>query len=267
MIGKNYYIYVLALFVLATIFLFGLKEEKNFENMTTIEEIEARISGIGIKNENRGFWWNSGDGYNIFVPADESVTIIKTGVAPVERDLVARKYFDEEGSLADLVLMNRHFIFNIENSSTSTSDKKFYDYVQSYENGDEKCSVIVNPDFMSYPKIIDMGYSMSVVCGNDFEKAKDEQAPLIDSLGLKNTKNVVILKNRMGDFLKVGISSVRSGGYAILKKEGENYRVLFKGQEDPFCNLIKEENIPENILKSFGINGCFIDGAEHKFFE
>lgn len=259
---------ILTLVFLATLFIFfGIlffiknKNEENLQNLSVTEEFiyELKKSNkhLEIQKNKLGFRWNDGSGYTIFVSADESVTIIMEGLDPVERDIVVKEYFDKEISLIDNILMNRHFVFNQENSASDILDDRFYDYIQSYEKDGEKCSVVVNPDFSSHPGFSDMGYSMTVSCGSGFEKAKLEQMPFLEALNLKDKNSVVLLKTQKDHFYEIGIGTVRGGSTAILKKENENYRVLYIGQESPSCELINKESIPKEVLSSIGEGGCF----------
>jgi len=36
-------------------------------------------------------------------------------------------------------------------------------------------------------------------------------------------------------------------------------------QEDPFCEILEKENIPSDVLTSFGIKGCWTEGGYKRF--
>ena len=86
-------------------------------------------------------------------------------------------------------------------------------------------------------------------------------------LGFKNTDSVTTVTHQSGQFLKVAVRiPIKAldgwgGGDAILKKEGDRYRALYKGQESPGCGLIEKENIPNEVLKLFGYDSCWDDGS------
>lgn len=93
-----------------------------------------------------------------------------------------------------------------------------------------------------------------------------EQALIRDALGLKDPRSKAVVTHQSGQFF---IAEVRvpieasptgwGGGHAILKKEGDRYRALYKGQENPPCDVVEEENIPNEIVESLGDYGCWDD--------
>lgn len=257
---KTILIFSILFFIIITFFIKN-NDYKNIQDLLVTEEILDQFKTLNkdfkIQNGEKNFRWIDKNGYTILVPANESVTIIKTSLNPVDADVVISKFFEKELTIIDRVIMNRNFVFNIENSSSDVFDQKFYDYIQSYEKGDEKCSVVVNPDFSSHPGFPDMGYSMTISCGNGFEKAKSEQMQFLEVLNLKDKNSIAILKNQRDDFYEIGVGNVRGGSTAVLKKEDGNYRVLYIGQEVPSCELIDKENIPKEVLSSIGGGDCF----------
>ena len=92
-----------------------------------------------------------------------------------------------------------------------------------------------------------------------------EEALIRDALGFEDPRSSATVTHQSGQFFKVkvrvptGSPSGWGGGYAILKKEGDKYRVLYEGQESPHCDVVEEENIPNEIMESFSPPECWDD--------
>lgn len=231
--------------VLSSILFFN--KINNSQNLTVFEEIKSRISEqVEVKSKKDASFKRIKNGYAILIPATENFYINKQSDEIVEFDK-APNFFKNEISVARNVLENRGFVLNKENSSKDFSDRSFYDYVQSYEKGDNLCVVRVNPD----------NYQFDFSCGESLSEAYKEQLPFLEALGLKDKNATIKIKNKKDDYYEVGIGYIRTGEIAVLKKENGNYRVLYKGQEAPSCELIDEENIPYEVLISIGSGDCF----------
>ena len=93
-----------------------------------------------------------------------------------------------------------------------------------------------------------------------------EQALIHDALGFADPRSKAVVTHQSGQFFKVDVRvpieaspTGWGGGYAILKKEGDKYRALYKGQEPPRCDVVEEENIPNEIIESFSLPKCWDD--------
>lgn len=236
-------------------------KEKELRELSITGELITRFKSADSRTDTRisssGFRWNSDDGYSIFVPSTEAFSLVKPGVGCFERDLVP-DLFKKELSIAKRVFTERGFVLDKTNSSTSTSDRHFYDYVQAYKKGDELCRVVANPDCSSYEESNgQVEHQLRVSCGNTFAQAREEQIPFLEALELKDKNGIIRIKNQSGAFFEVGLGYLRGGSTAVLKKEGDSYRILFIGQESPSCDLIDTEKIPSEVLSSIGGGGCF----------
>ncbi|MBU1557560.1 hypothetical protein KKC45_01205 [Patescibacteria group bacterium] len=254
----------------------GSIEEKDYDNslrgLSITDELVAHFklidseSNIQIKTST--FSWKGDDGYRILIPTTESFFVAKHRNPLSDFRIIPNQHYYQELAIIKQVFAKRDFILDEKNSSKNILDKSFYDYIQAYKNGVELCEVIVNPDSSSYGSEtnFDTGYKLSVSCGNTFDKVYSEQIPFIKAV--KNFKpeykNLIVrIHEHSGDFFKVGVGGFRGGSSAVIKKEGENYRVLYISQEDPSCSLIEEENIPNETLKLFNIKGCY--GGDNGF--
>ncbi|MFQ5662162.1 MAG: hypothetical protein ACE5F2_02845, partial [Candidatus Paceibacteria bacterium] len=246
--GKIVFLGIIAIAMVGTIIflLFDTYENKERElgKLSVVNELITRFKSIDsesdIQTKSFSFRWNDDSGYSILVPSTESFLIAKPRVGCFERDLV-QNIFDKELFIAKKVFIERGFMLDITNSSVDTLDDQFYDYIQAYKKDDELCSVVVNPDCSSYQGSNgETAHQLKVSCGNTFSEARVEQIPFLETLELRNKNSIVRIKNQSGQFFEVGVGSVRGGSTAILKKENDNYRILFIGQESPSCSLIDE---------------------------
>ncbi|NIS38285.1 hypothetical protein GWN26_07170, partial [Candidatus Saccharibacteria bacterium] len=234
------------------------------ELMARLEAIDSESYIQARKSNFTSFRWNDGEGYNIVVPATESFFIVKPKEGcPFDREKTVG-FFSKELSAAEKVFAERGFVLDVRNSSTGASDKSLYDYIQSYKKNDEMCAVAVDPDCSSYQGGgTEMAHQLRVSCGSGFAEARAEQIPFLDALDLKNTNSALRIGSRSGDFFRVGVGGFRAGSAAILKKEGDSYRVLFIGQEGPPCSLLEKEQIPHEVLSSIGGGSCFTDDGRY----
>lgn len=260
---KTTIILIFLILIIAISFVFSQnKRNSELRELTVLEEITIRIKSIDISvniqnKDNPNFRWIK-DGFTILVSATDNFFINKESDKHLEFDIVP-ELFEKELSIIKKVLNNRGFVLDLENSSTNFSDRSFYDYVQSYKKDNELCVAKVNPDDMGY-------YQLIFSCGNSLNEAYEEQIHFLNALDLKDKNTIVRLKNQKGDYYEVGVGGVRGGSDAILKKENNNYRVLFVGQESPYCSLIEREDIPNEVLSSIGGGNCFAEDGSYKRF-
>ncbi len=235
-----------------------------------IQELRTRFAkadpALDVHAQNvASIWWDDVDGYSILVPATESMLFVSLPGQSVQSTNIPKAFFSKELSIAREVFALRGFVLNSTNSSTSTQDVHFYDYVQGYERGDTLCVVTVNPDYSSYVGGgANMGYALTVSCGNALAEAEAQQRPLLDALGKRGQEAVARVLAQDGEFVEVGIGYRRMGETAVLKHEGSTYRVLLLSQEAPPCSFVDAEQIPSDMLSSIGRGGCYTSGDVYR---
>ncbi len=196
--------------------------------------------------------WSNNDGYTIIVPKTESVSFTKNPATgkPFNPAPLAEAYFAQELTIVKQVFTDRGFTLNKLNSIAND-----YFSIQAYEKGDELCTAT-----------IDMGnYSLTITCGNTLVEAQNQQFSFLDALKLKNTGKTVSLINQNGLFFQVYVSGGQGSGggaSAVLKKEGDKYRVLLFDNGLPSCDTIDKEKIPYDMLSTSGKGECFIKGGD-----
>ena len=244
---------------------FPHSKEKNLQNLSIAAELMIRLASINSNDSNvyvgiesSSVKWDDGDGYTIRIPSAESFFIAKHNTGLLDRDQVLST-FHHELSAVRKIFTERGFVLDVLNSSNDMSDRSFYDYVQSYRNNEYLCTALVDPDYSSYPKSgRQLAYRMHVSCGEVyvFDRVQDEQIPFLKALDLRSKKMTAVEGIKSGQFSTVSVSGMRGGGFAIVKREGEQYRVLFQGQEAPPCSLAEKEKIPDDLLSAIAPWRC-----------
>ncbi len=234
---------------------------------TITEELSARlqtaISKIEIsKMDESSLWWNDEDGYSIIVPGIESIEIAKDDGSGAD-NFAETSFARDVLNIADEVLTAREFNLNERNSSDNETDRQFYDYVRAYEKGDELCVVRVDPDYGSSgcTENMFMCNTIEITCGNDLAGSQAKQRPFLEALDLKNKESVATVISQDDPFYQIGMHGRRAGSAAVLKEEGDSYRVIYIGQEGPPCELMDKERIPASVMTSIGKGACFSDSG------
>ncbi len=238
--------------------------------MPIMQELAARFKEANPKLDiqkdfNPTVWWDE-RGYSYRLQSSEGALIVASPGEPgTPAQSVPSTYFYPELEIANKVLYRRGFAVDSFNSSTSTVDRYFYDYVQAYKNGDELCTVVVDPDYGTYNGGgMKYAYTLTVNCANTLAQAKAEQQPFLDALDLRYKEATAYIENQSGDYYLVSFGYRRIGEAAIVKKEGSNYRVLLISQEAPPCDLVDKEKIPTELLGPMGGGGCYESDGSYR---
>lgn len=196
-------------------------------------------------------WWISNNDYNILIPTKDSVLFkVKPpqDMEPTTNIATILKLPNMQAfiNLSIDTLKQHGFVKNEKNSSTSLADKEFYDYIQAYEKGITKCTIVVNPDLYGDVGATQFYFTIETACSNEFEKYYTEQEPILKSLDLH--KEVISgIEKQQGDFYWFNINYRRSGYYTIAKKVGNTYIPIFSGQDVPPCDTMKKYAVPSSF--------------------
>lgn len=141
------------------------------------------------------------------------------------------------------------YTFNQLNTSKSLTDNNFYDYVEAYEKGNIKCTLVADPDCGSEKVGGPMQETLKVSCTDQLDKNIAGQEPLIKAFNLKSSE-IAEITVKSGDFAYLDIHGRRAGYYMIIKKVGNSWKSLYKGQEYPNCAVVNSNKIPASIVDS-----------------
>lgn len=246
---------ILASFIGLIFYIRAITATKQLQIITTIYEKARPLIGpdtILEKNTDGKMWWVTDDGYNIIIPTNDSITF-KTKANKINEtdqnqiDFVMKqpgmnKFYD----LATENFERDGFRKNQENSSSSFSDNKFYDYILAFKKGPTRCTITTSPDAEGQIGSDVYYYSTTVSCSNDFEKHYNQQIPILKSLNIKNAV-IYNTQKHVGDYYYFNINYRRTGYYMIAKKNGNKYVEIFSGQDAPPCDLMNENQVPEKL--------------------
>jgi len=140
------------------------------------------------------------------------------------------------------------FSLNERNTSASYTDDAFYDYIEAYETGDVKCTLISNPDCGSTNNN-PLAETLSITCTDQYYASEYVQEPLLQSLNIDSDQTVDITKES-GDFALINVYDRRTGYYIIAKKDGNTWKKVYEGQDLPDCSLVNEYKIPADITST-----------------
>jgi hypothetical protein len=266
-------IFLTLVFLLSACLAFFYFKEQSLKNLPITEELSFRFKAIDknviVQKNDHEMWWNNDEGYSLLASSSESIFVAKDfSEQLLEPEAIADKIFKKELDITKTVFAVRGFTLNVNNSSISPEDQRFFDYVKAYEKDNYLCAVTISSEAATYPgsgfgENAKMGYLMYIICSDQLALAEEEQIPFLDALDLKNKEQVARLINFDGDYFHVEIHGRRAGQAAILKKEDGKYRVLLISQEAPYCNLIDKEKIPSAVLSSIGGGDCFSDNGAY----
>ncbi|MEY3784071.1 MAG: hypothetical protein RLZZ230_393 [Candidatus Parcubacteria bacterium] len=240
----------------------GKQENVNPARFSVTEELRVRFLNIDptlfVSMQTRSSLWWIDEGRSYVVPATESLLVAEP-TAEINYDSpVADRYYGRVLKIAREVFVQRGFVEDKINSSTTTADESFADYVLAYKKEAELCTITVNPELSSYSGGGEnMSYKLEVNCGNTLTKAKQEQLPLLDALAIQDINTVAVPVKSDGYFVEVNIHGRRGGTSAVLKKEGDAYRIIIESQDIPTCELVDLEQIPNKVLSSLGGGKCW----------
>lgn len=96
------------------------------------------------------------------------------------------------------------------------------------------------------------------------EETQNQQLSFLDALKLKDTGSTIRLINQNSLFFQVYVvpGEGYGGASAVLKKEGDKYRVLLFDNGLPSCDIIDKEKIPYDMLSTSGKGQCFTNGGK-----
>ncbi len=186
--------------------------------------------------------WQTEDGLTIFIPnvsglqisAGHDLEYVKNTVEPFIP--IVQQAFVALG-----------FTLNQLNSSKTINDQKVAGYTLAYENANLKCEFQVETQSNTTgnsANVVDV--PMKILCTPNYQQAYDDQQKF--AAVYRNKGVGVNYKNVAGDFASVNVSNGNSGSNAILKLEGDQYQIIFSGQDIPSCALINKYQIPKGIV-------------------
>ncbi len=182
-------------------------------------------------------WWISDDGWSIIDPNTVSITS-SVSTSNVEHQSPVNPLnplAKELNNLISKIFLDNDFALNTLNTSKSETDNEFYDYVVAFQKDETRCILKTNGDYGEY----------TISCSNSFQEAYEKQIPYLKALNNRNS--IVSVRERIGDFVWLNVHLRRTGYLALMKDNGEEIKLIFTGQEAPFCDLMIENQVPKEV--------------------
>lgn len=242
---KKWFVIILLLIFSSFVLLTTLYIQNN-PFLLKIKNEFKKYNTVVLEKNNLSVWWISKDNLNII---NDNSSGIQLNVNDCVADIGSGKLFyttaQELGPKVDSIVRKAGFSKNLKNSSKDIDDDRFYDYVQAYERGNQKCVFIANPDCASLIGEAQMYYAFSFACTDDFENNYKAQAPFLKDFEIKDA--VIRVDKKIGDYMRIIVNYRRSGSYIIAKLVDGKWKELFAGQDYPPCAIINQYQIPKEI--------------------
>ncbi|MFA6194243.1 MAG: hypothetical protein WC719_00665 [Patescibacteria group bacterium] len=186
-------------------------------------------------------WWMTGKNYNIMVQNDLGFLDIN---------------YDSPKDLADIaenIFVSKGFKLNKTNSSVSKADNSLtYNpgndpggYIRAYILENEEFCVITASENSS-PKNFKIGcFSLE-----SLNQASSTQVPFLAGLETDNQKVVVTPIILGKQAAKLNIAYRIASSSVIMKKTGNGWKEVYRGETDPACSLMTKLEIPSEIYKN-----------------
>ncbi len=209
------------------------------------QKIQKTYSSDISASNNLSLWWISQDNLNI-INDNSSGEVLKVFNCINDSE---RKIFKEVtqtlGPKINQIMKQQGFSQNKINSSASIEDDKFYDYVQAYEKGADKCVFTASPDCGSLLDEKQMYYAFSFTCTKNYDLNYQSQAFYRKDLGIKDS--IIHVQKQVDDFVYLNVNYRRSGHFTIAKKVDNKWTEIVSGQDKPPCNVLEQNKVPKEI--------------------
>lgn len=221
-------------------------------NSQTLLDITDLLADEELKPVDRqNMWWVSNDNWSILVEDSEAMGLVraKAYAELQEPASVTSKIVENISSY----FINQGYTQNQNNSSQSTSDDSFYDYIKGFENNKEKCLLSVNPDESYYQdenKQMVAVPNIVVSCSNSsfFNASYNKQIPYLKAMN--DRKAVIYIQEETDSAIKANVNWRRTGAFALFSKKNGNWEMIYLGQDQPSCQVLEKYDFPKEVHDS-----------------
>ena len=240
---KNRFWHLTILFILIiAIFVFTLtreQEQKPLDNSISAITNDVRQRAPSILHVQATPWptsyWITKDGYMVQVKNQVGIALYLSGVGDNPAEI---KAVNELTDYSKRRLLNAGYKPDTDNSSTSTDNGPIYSVRSAYISSDE-----VSRCALGLP-VESPVWSFECASTQDINKALEDSLPFLHALG--DPRGVAVTPGQKGDFAVVNVMA-GAGYFAIMKKDANQWRVVYQGQEAPSCVLMNQYGVPQSI--------------------
>ena len=198
---------------------------------------ELRISrGGNVKS-----FWISTDGFMVAVDNRYSLMSYYEGV--IFDDAEARAKLDQLTQYAKQTLIDAGYSVDPRNTFSSNESDPFYAVRAAFVSKDGEYLCVVEPDDTGSPV-----WFMECIRKSDMTKAYEVQLPFLHAIG--DPKGVAAIPTQVGNYARVGITNGMGGYFAIMRKTNDKWSIVYQGQKNPSCFLVKQNEVPVSIYKT-----------------
>lgn len=207
---------------------------KNIKDYSSTLDLELKL----IADKKTESQWFSEDGYGLNVPS----TIIL--LSPTNRNSIEKEKLSKLTAEASRVLRESSYKNDELNSTMETDVSKNLPFGGSvrtaFKSSDSSMLCVIQES--SYPS-----WALHCVTKNDVLNAYNIQTPFTKVLG--NSKKIFVSPEQEGNYARVGVTDGLTGYFAILKKDNNGWTVVYKGQDNPICELMRSNSVPSSVYK------------------
>lgn len=245
-IQKNRFWYALVVLIIIAFILVILGFQKWKPQRTTDNSINgitndikrhaSSILTIQSLSSNKSYWITQ-DGYMVAVNDQSNlISSFKGTVNTAEAEAVR-----ELASYSLRRLADAGYKPDQDNSSTSTDNKPFYMVRSAFISPDGISRCMIEPPDESSPI-----WFFQCINSQDINDALQESLPFLRALG--DIKGIAVIPaQQQNNFATVNVTDGQGGYYAIMKKAGNEWKVIYRGQDSPSCVLMNQYGVPQSI--------------------
>lgn len=196
-------------------------------------------------------WWVSDDSWSILVDNSEFIGLVRAKAYSELQDPTS--VTSEIVKNVTSYFISQGYSQNHNNSSQSVSDDTFYDYIKGFENDNEKCLLSINPDESYYQdenKQMVADPNIVISCSNlsSFDANYMKQIPYLKAMN--DRKAVIYVQEETDTAAIANVNWRRTGSFALFSKKNGYWKMIYRGQGQPSCQILEEYDFPEEIHDS-----------------
>lgn len=247
--NKHLFVAIAVLILIAVVFfgrsLVGVPQQTTIHGGASVESILSDIFShvdpiLEPRREvSQTSFWQTPDGYLVAVETKRNVSGHLKGLGNDPKTL---SVVDSINTYAIQTLEKAGYEVDSINSSTSTDSSPFFLVRHAYVSSDGVSRCVITPPVSIYT------WSIDCVDTQDIETAYESEKPFLNIF--ENQKDIALIPKVQGEFASIKATDGSAGYYAILKKDHDTWRVIFRGQQQPSCVLMKENNVPQSLYQS-----------------
>jgi hypothetical protein len=213
-------------------------------------------------------WWINEENWNIIVPKGQSL-VIRTNVPPTSQPPVPVKTKQSQHfhQLVAEFMAEHGLVLDRRNSSISTQDQAFVNYIQAYQGQGLLCTAATDEgvmlDVITGGGLYSIELSLNCTTEEQLQATYQQYLPFLEVVGTKGRNGVALNHLVFNDKVaQVSVYPRITGAKAHLYKQNNNWQIISIGQESPLCSELEEKHLPrEYWISCYDDNGHELPGS------